>query len=498
MKFKASAISAALLTAFGAVGTAQAVVLSEDGTGQVLIYPYYTVQGGTDTAINVVNTTGVSKAVKVRFLEGKNSREVLDFNLYLSPFDVWAGAITRDVNGNAVLRTSDKSCTAPAITGDVPFRNFNYSGLTSDRAGAGLDRAREGYVEVIEMGEVINSFDLTPNITTDNVTFGPAVTHVSGVPGNCAAVVALWQRVKGGDPLAAPFQTSALTPPGGGLIGSASIINVAEGTDYSYDPVALDAFSIAQNHQQPESTAPNLTNAFPPVSTVFQSQTGVAIADTWNFGVDAVSAVMMHQHVLNEFTIDTGLAAGTDWVVTFPTKGLLVALESAAPAVTLAPFIEEFDDTEAPGTTRSSTRLAEGASTGACEVMSPAVSGREEEQAAAADLDFSPPPPVGGSTFQLCWEVNVMAIKNASVLKSGNLLSTLTIPAFVGENGWLDLGFTQAGHQLVNPTSGNTYSGLPAIGFAVQKYVNGNLGGVLSNYGGSFIHKYQRSIGTPG
>jgi len=32
------------------------------------------------------------------------------------------------------------------------------------------------------------------------------------------------------------------------------------------------------------------------------------------------------------------------------------------------------------------------------------------------------------------------------------------------------------------------------IGFGVQKYVNGNMGGVLSNYGGNFVHKYQRSI----
>jgi hypothetical protein len=28
-------------------------------------------------------------------LEGRNSREVLDFNLYLSPYDVWTGAVYR-------------------------------------------------------------------------------------------------------------------------------------------------------------------------------------------------------------------------------------------------------------------------------------------------------------------------------------------------------------------------------------------------------------------
>jgi hypothetical protein len=43
---------------------------------------------------------------------------------------------------------------------------------------------------------------------------------------------------------------------------------------------------------------------------------------------------------------------------------------------------------------------------------------------------------------------------------------------------------------------GPAYIGLPVTGFAVEKYVNGNVGGVLSNYGGSFIHKYSSNIGT--
>jgi hypothetical protein len=49
-------------------------------------------------------------------------------------------------------------------------------------------------------------------------------------------------------------------------------------------------------------------------------------------------------------------------------------------------------------------------------------------------------------------------------------------------------------HQL-SDLGTRTYSGLPVIGFSVQQYVNDVLsGGVLSNYGGNFNHKYQRSI----
>ena len=90
-----------------------------------LIYPYYTVQsnGGNafNTYVSVVNTTDVVKVVKVRFREGKNSREVLDFNLYLSPNDVWTGAVIPSGTGASDpgrLITADTSCTNPAIPAD--------------------------------------------------------------------------------------------------------------------------------------------------------------------------------------------------------------------------------------------------------------------------------------------------------------------------------------------------------------------------------------------
>ncbi len=46
-------------------------------TEAVLVYPYYTIQAEE------------TKTVTVLFKEGKNAREVTDFNLYLSPEGVW-------------------------------------------------------------------------------------------------------------------------------------------------------------------------------------------------------------------------------------------------------------------------------------------------------------------------------------------------------------------------------------------------------------------------
>ncbi len=88
-----TAVIAGLAGVAGIANMASAVNLNPDGLGQVLLYPYYTVNAGQHTLLSVVNTTDVGKAVKVRFLEGYDSREVLDFNLFLSPFDVWTANV---------------------------------------------------------------------------------------------------------------------------------------------------------------------------------------------------------------------------------------------------------------------------------------------------------------------------------------------------------------------------------------------------------------------
>ena len=71
------AVSAALLG--GAVSATGSMYIDDGGLGETLIYPFYSAVGGNDTTINIVNTTNLVKAVKVRFIEAQNSQEVLDF-----------------------------------------------------------------------------------------------------------------------------------------------------------------------------------------------------------------------------------------------------------------------------------------------------------------------------------------------------------------------------------------------------------------------------------
>jgi hypothetical protein len=465
--FKKKSLCAALagIGVLGVAGAAQAVNLNPDGLGQVLIYPYYTTRNDKagnafNSLLSVVNTTASVKAVKVRFLEGKNSSEVLDFNLFLSPKDVWTTAIA-PMDGGAGITTADVSCTLPAIPASgKAFVNFVYAG---DGAGATLDRTTEGYVEIIEMAAFADDSKTAAN-----------VTHVNGVPPGCASE---------SDTLA----LSEALPPTGGLFGGISLINVNSGADYTEDAVALDNFSDTSLYSTAGSLLPNLTEASPATSVVFAN--GFVYTSGWSSGTaDPVSAVLMHDQIMNEFVLDSITASGTDWVVTMPTKRFYVSNGTGTPPVL---FQRNFNKTD-----------------GACDDVSLNIFDREENTT-STPISFSPPPPTQSNA--LCWEANVVTFNNSNVLGSANVANIPT----TFQNGWLDLGFfpssvTPPIHTLASSdtivtdifaffTEGPaTYVGLPVVGFAVQSFANGavTVGGVttLSNYGGNFAQKGTRRI----
>ncbi|WP_041523952.1 hypothetical protein [Gilvimarinus agarilyticus] len=514
----------------GASGAAQAAYLNSDGLGQVLIFPYYTVNGGNFTNINLVNTTGEAKAVKVRFLEGENSQEVLDFNLYLSAYDHWSGAVAMSENADdgsipwstgdgefpARIITNDTSCTAPAIDADgEDFRNFAYavdnSGanpVDSSDTNKSLSRTREGYVEVIEMGEIGNVADPDGDPSTDDA-FNPAsaVTHVDGVPRSCDLVRNAWNDggVWDQDP------TVGVVAPTGGLYGYASIIDVAEGTNASYDAIAVGDFSDTQLNQDTGSVFPSLTQALP-FSDVFYyddvaGQGEIAANNFTANSPDTISSLFMRDTLSNDYVLDEAIAANTDWVVTMPTKrfyvnGFTQTNDNGTPGDTS-------DDFEEPIAMAPFNSPWDGST--ACEHIDIEYWDREEGYPTApvvpGEIDFSPLPPqvtVVPDGFNFCTEVSIMTFNGGSVLdSSANLTYGLNLEDGY-EHGWARIDLTNAvppggnaadydAREITGDV--NTFTGLPVVGFAVQKYENGTLeGGVLSNYAGVVVHKYTRDI----
>lgn len=437
-----AALLAGLAGSVGMVGLSNAVNVNPDGLGEVLIYPYYTVRGDHSTLISVVNTTDQVKAVKVRFLEGKASAEVLDFNLYLSPFDVWTGAILDDgVQGR--LFTADISCTVPPIPADgVAFRNYAYVGdLVDDDS---LDRTREGHIELIEMGNVTGAL-------------AGAATH----PTSCGSLVAAWSP--GGVWFIDP--TDGLEAPTGGLFGGETIIQVLDGRAYSINAKALDSFSDTIIHFRPGSTNPSLAQVSPPTSIVFNF--GSIVNSTWaTIPIQAVSAVFMHNNIMNEYILDQITGSGTDWVVTFPTKRNHVDNFAGS-------FVAPFTTGYTPF--------------GACERISLSIYDREENTVLGG-VDFSPPPPQGFNS--LCWETSLVTFDNSDVLAS-ILAENVSAQGF--ENGWLNVGFLEPG-QTMTSDDGDVYNGLPATGFSVHTFDNGVVDDALRSYGTLFEQKGTRSI----
>jgi hypothetical protein len=482
-KKKSLYLAVAGVSALGA-GSASAVTLNADGLGQVLLYPYYTVRetsagNAYNSLLSVVNSTVSAKAVKVRFLEGKNSREVLDFNLYLSHHDVWVAAIIPTADGAGIM-TPDNSCTDPEVSQDEnnpnAFVNFAYVGSADDPANDDLDRTREGYVEIIEMGAMYN--------------YGEELaTHSGGVPLNCGAL-----RANGG-----AIAEAYTTFPIGGLFGSMTLINVNTGVDFGYDPVALTQFSESPLWRAPGDTAPSLLDADPTslvIDTNFLAPGAYLTQWPSGGGVDAVSAVLMHDNVYNEFVLDAGTASKTDWIVTMPTKRYYYnAAASDKELKVLKLFQRNFK------------------STGACDDVN-IVRYDREERTVKTPGSFSPPAPTVKDS--ICWEANVVTFNGSNVFGSKNVANLTT----TFQNGWASFNFpvvqssvgpvpySAAAHQLggsattrvdllfatTTTQSSATYFGLPVIGFAAWTFSNGNVGGVLSNYGGNYVHKYTRLV----
>ncbi|HEX3895845.1 MAG TPA: hypothetical protein VHW73_06515 [Rudaea sp.] len=489
-----TAVIAGIAGVAGIANMASAVNLNPDGLGQVLLYPYYTVNGGQQTLLSVVNTAAVGKAVKVRFLEGYNSREVLDFNLFLSPFDVWTADVfalsdlSSGLGTGAGITTSDNSCTAPVlkestsgVTNYVAFRTFTFSGTNSDTGPTDASRTREGHFEMISMADIVTDSDLSVD-----------TTHVNGVPPGCGTFA------NGAEtPAERDFEAGeAFVAPTSGLFGSAEVVNTSNGTYYSYNADALDGFTAVALATPTSSLTPSLGQVNPPTSYVFDD--GILVTSSWTTtseAIDAVSSVFMASNVYNEYAASAA-GNGTDWVLTFPTKRFYVDSSITLTSSPILPFEEEFGANE------------DGLS---CTVVGIVNYDREENTLAATGCGFSPCPP-GQPPSSICHETNVITF-NANSTTNSVLSSTLTsniVP--IGSAGWAALNlnpnpgvspddiFNVVGgpHNLRLATNGNEFHGLPVTGFQATNFVVGGSTSILANYSSVNRHRISRSCTNAG
>jgi hypothetical protein len=510
-----TAVIAGIAGVAGVGSIADAVNLNPDGLGQVLIYPYYTTQGGNDTLFSVVNTAPVGKAVKVRFLEGLNSREVLDFHLYLSRFDVWAATIASlSANGladaGAAVLTVDRSCTVPDIARGglgydggavqqlpdgryyVPFTNFTFADAfgVNDGEFDTLDRTDYGYIEVIEMA------DIERPSTVNNW-----IEHVNGEPANCLAVNSAWFGP--GNQFILDPEQDLIAPTGQGqLFGNAMIVNPSRGTISGYAADAIEGFNYTILHQPPGDTNPGLdavNNPGPDLAnaTAYVFRFGNVVTATYpddvEYGkVDAISALYASPRVINEYYLDSNdiVTASSEWVLTFPTKRYYVDTNPALPSPPANDFVSAVRDP-------FSDSFGEG---GACQDVSVSVYDREERTATVVGGGFSPRPP-GPRPDALCWEAQVVTFGQADNVTDNNPSNILGSTNFKNvqpndayQFGWAYITFQGAPTMRASSPEGVVFAGLPITGFFATNYDNAVLDeGVLANYSALFRHRTERS-----
>ena len=156
---KSLCVALAATGMLGAAGVAQAVNVSENGLGKVLIYPYYTVNkdingNSYNTLMSVVNTTAQHEGGQGPFPRRQEQRGSAGLQRLpvavrrLDRVDHAGPAIPSPDRAAATFATSDTSCTIPSF----PRQAASISGRCEfESTDAGLARTSEGYFEVFEM-----------------------------------------------------------------------------------------------------------------------------------------------------------------------------------------------------------------------------------------------------------------------------------------------------------------------------------------------------------
>lgn len=383
MKKNVLALSiAAMVGGLGFAGAASAALaVNESGEGHILTVPYYTAQNGNMTVFHLTNSDDTNgKAVKVRFRGASNSDDVLDFQVFLSPGDVWTAAVTKGADGKAQLQTADKTCTLPMDLQEgkaVPFvtDRLTKKGWTdADKAAQTL----EGYIEILNMADIASFGSDDYNADKSAKSFYGAIKHKSGVAPCTTAILEdtlNWEQVvlsttasskqwKVGASSADPTQAVdtdgngwkdvGLRAPTGTLSAQWYIMNVEQTTTYSGAASAIVATPQADVRvvYSPQKTGkasllsadPLLTamasGAYiiepqfydvPDLSTPYVKAGAVAQTDAIA-QAELLTNAIKRVSVSNQFATAAGVKAKTDWVFSMPTRRYTVAANYATSA----------------------------------------------------------------------------------------------------------------------------------------------------------------------
>lgn len=312
--------------------------LSEDGTGEVLIFPFYSAASGEESSFVIRNHTDHAKGVYLRFREGLAGAEVLSFNVYLAPNDSFEASVIRNPGGDgAAIASLDSTCTVPNLgTPNIapfegfsqqqpggetlriqPFVNFDYI----DDSDNGAKRTLVGTLEVFEMGQWSSTSNSIAASAFEMAEY--ATASAQGDRSGCDRLVSAWTpTAPSGIWLDSPA-AGAMPWSGGGMSGQ-MVITTARGK-LSVPPLAIKGFArnelAAEYHVSPGTAeadwpTPSLANGSRSVQSPISNSVFSASS-----GLNAISILLAKTEVsVGQPTANMG--SSREVIVSFPTKRL--------------------------------------------------------------------------------------------------------------------------------------------------------------------------------
>lgn len=459
------------------VPPAETLVFNATGVGHILYVPYFSTQEGNVTAINIVNTDTVrGKALKVRFRGASNSDDVYDFQVFLSPGDVWTAGISKNADGRSQLETSDNSCTLP--------QNVNGSFITSRISSkGGVAETREGYVEILNMGDIVDDtggwselYDTTKHEdgvpecdfdTLKKLKFETAASYLrqptTGIMSNWTIINVAKKFAYSGAAAAIEARTLNPTPLQSGVPGLGNLVywdqrsdpvSPAVAASYTADPLIVGGIISAAEYDLPDLSTPYVPNPlFPGLS-----------AGCPNCQALLLSNAIAASEVAGEFYSEASVGGQTDWVISFPTRRYWAAVQygTADKAVYNASTANVYftsADMELGNSTNGGKawQLCYRFGTDAVQFYD-----REETPTQSDDIVISPGTPLA---LSICGEVAVLGINNTAVAESA------TFGSVARSN--VDNGFIEGWGYIKTPK----VQGLPML---TQQFtrVNNNIDGL--------------------
>jgi len=349
---KKHVIALSVAAAFGGLAgsataqTATKLEFNPTGVGHILIVPYFSTQAGSATLLNIYNTdTTNGKAVKVRFRGASNSDDIYDFQVFLSPGDVWTADIRQSASGLSRLATVDKSCTVPAsVNGE-----FITTRLNPDLDGDDLNNeTREGYVEILNMGDIPSDsstkslYFITKHkdgvapctrsiLDSLEVSDSRLTNPTTGLMANWTIINVPFTTVYAG--AAAAIEARSDAGPGTGANvywpQQAVAVNAMDMSTLTADPLFVAGLLEAQQYDLPDLSTPYVAPACGASCAIVQ-------ANSLSY---SMSATLFAGEYLSSATIN----AATDWVVSKPTRRYYVAVDYEASKASEA-IISNYDD----------------------------------------------------------------------------------------------------------------------------------------------------------